>query len=249
MINFNQVDLTDYLIVNDIFRPIMPSQSLYTKEVYGRRGVYYFDKQDEPLEIPVEVTIIEDSWKSYRELVRELAGVLSVNEPKRIIFADEPDRYVEGIVDGSTELDDVLYAGQGTITFFCPDPYYYAIEDEVFTHSGEGTENFTREKGNTESFPLIEIEGTNDGGIITLESDSTKIEFDGELREGETLVFDSDLITAYIEQADGDTRSANNDLNTMDFPYFQVGANQVSVTTSGNANVNEFTIYARSCWK
>mgnify|MGYP001389424735 CR=1 FL=1 len=249
MITYNGVDLSDYLIVNEIMRPIMPSQSLYTKEIYGRRGVYFFDKQDEPLEIPVDVTIKEASWQSYRSLVKEIAGILNVSEPKETIFSDEPDRYVEGIVQGATELEDVLYAGQGTITFFCPDPYYYAIEDEVFTHAGEGTRDFTREKGNTESFPLIEIQGSNSGGIITLETDNTKIEFDGELAEGEILVFDSDFITAYIEQADGERRSAINDIDTIDFPYFSVGANQVSVTTTGSATINEFTIYCRSCWK
>lgn len=245
---YDGFDFSPYLIVNDIRRPILPPQSLTYKTVFGRDGAYFFRKQHEPIVIPVDVTIYEKNVSDYREKIRFLSGKLNKSKPKPLIFSDEPDRYIEGIIQDTTELEEVLTVGQGTLHFFCPDPYYYAIEDEVFTFHSEGSHDFSREKGNTESLPIIEIEGSNSGGIITLKSDDTTINFDGDLFEGEILVFDSKLVTSYIVQTNGVKKSANNDIDTMDFPFLRVGANNIQVITEGNASVNEIRIYCLSRW-
>ena len=99
-----------------------------------------------------------------------------------------------------------------------------------------------------ESFPIIEIEGSNSIGEIIIETENTSVTFDGDLASGEVLTFDSKLITAYVVQADGTKRSANNDLDTMDFPLLNVGANHIDVSTTGNATVSEIRIYAKSMW-
>lgn len=248
MLNYDDFDLSPYLTVNEIGRPILPPQNVVTKSITGRAGAYFIRKDHEPIEIPVEITVNEKEIPDYRKRIRFLSEKLNKDEPKRIIFSDEPDIYIKGILTGDTPLDEVLTAGQGEIVFLCPDPFYYEIEDEVFTFAEEGEHNFTREKGNTESLPIIEIEGTNETGIITIETDHTEINFDGVLKHGEVLTFDSDLITSYIVQNDGTKRSGNNDIDTMNFPFLLVGANRIKVTTSGGAKVDRINIYSRSRW-
>ncbi|WP_373896386.1 distal tail protein Dit [Virgibacillus sp. CBA3643] len=248
MLKYDGFDLSNYLLVEDIGRPLLPPQTLETMSIYGRRGAYFLENQDDPITIPVDVTIYEQQGMTYRELTRFLAEKLNKSEPKQLIFEDEPNLYIDGILDGSTELETTVRVGQGTLNFYCPDPSYYAIEDEILTYNGTGDYNFTREKGNTESYPLIEIEGENSNGTITIATDNTEINFEGDLSSGEVLVFDSDLITSYILQTDGEQRSANNDIDTMDFPIFQVGANNINISASG-ATVNDIRIYLRSRWK
>lgn len=248
MMNYDNFDFSPYLIVNDIGRPLLPPQRLFTKEMQGKHGAYFFDKEHGPIILPVSVTIHEDLDMSYMEMKRFIAGNLNKKEPKRLIFEDEPDRYIEGIIQDETEINDLLEAGSTVLNFFCPDPFYYAIDDEVFSYNNAGTFNFSRSKGNEESEPLIEIEGTNNGGIITLATDNTEINFDGVLRSGEILVFDSSFITSYVEQTDGVIRSANDDIDTMDFPIFPVGANKLIVSVQGKANVTAVRIYAKSRW-
>lgn len=248
MVIYDGFDFRPYLDILDIGRPLLPPQDIMDKTIIGRSGAYFLDKRHKPIEIPVEVSFHEDVNLTYREKTRFIAGKLNQSEPKRLIFEDEPNVYINAIISDSTEIKNLIKAGQTTLTFYCPDPYYYEIEDEVFTYYGTGGYDFTRLKGNVESYPLIEIEGTNSTGEIIIETDDTSIKFNGNLATGEVLTFDSKLVTAYIVQTDGTKRSANNDLNTMNFPILQVGANHIDVSTTGNATVSEIRIYANSMW-
>lgn len=247
MINYDGFDLSNYLLVEDIGRPIMPPQELVTKSIYGRRGAYYLDKQDEPITIPVDVTIYEQPNMTYRQFTRFLASKLYKNEPKQLIFDDEPNVFIDAIIQGDTDLENMIEAGSGTLEFYCPDPSYYELNDEIFNLT-VGKNEVVREKGNTDSFPLIEIEGTNNGGIITISTDATEINFDGDLNDGDVLTLDSDLITSYIDRNDSERVSANNDVDTMDFPVLAVGLNHIEISTEGNATVNSVRITARSRW-
>ena len=248
MLNYDGFDLSPYLTVNAIGRPLLPPQILSIKSISGRDGVYFFRKRSGAIIIPVSVTIHVKTIPDYRKRVRFLASKFNKDEPKPMIFSDEPEMFINGIVQDESELEEVLETGQGDISFLCPDPFYYAIENEVFTYVSAGDYNFTRELGNTESYPYIEIEGSNSGGLIMLETDNAKINFDGDLAIGETLVFDSDLITSFIIQTDGTQRSGNNNIDSMDFPVLVVGANNIKVSVTGGASVKSIKVYAHSRW-
>jgi len=248
VVKYDGFDFNPYLHISNINRPLLPPQDIMDKTIIGRHGAYFLAKRHEPITISVEVFFHEDLELTFREKTRLIAGNLNKQEPKRLIFDDEPNVYIEGIIRDSTEINNLVKSGETTLNFWCPEPYYYEIEDEVFTFSGTGGYDFTREKGNVESFPRIEIDGTNSIGEIIIETDDTSITFDGNLESGETLVFDSKLITAYIVQRDGTTRSANDDIDTMDFPLLQVGVNHLDVSTTGNATVEQIRVYANSMW-
>lgn len=248
MLTYKGRDLSDMLTVNNIGRPILAPRDLSTKEIYGRPGAFFFEKRDRPVILPVEITLIEKNHTSYRALVRDLASYLDADQPEPIIFSDEPDKYIKGILTDESLLDEIATVGQGEILFFCPDPYWYATEDDVMSWSGPGTYTLDR-KGTKDSFPLIEIQGTNNGGEINLVTDNADITFDGALAAGETLVLDCDLITAYILKHDGSQVSAIDDLDSIKMPYLVPGANRLSISTEGNASITQLKVTARSRWK
>jgi len=241
--NFNP-----YLDISDIGRPLLPPQEVLSKIIIGKDGAYFLAKRHESIEIPVEVSFHEDLELTFREKTRLISGNLNKHEPKRLIFDDEPNVYIEGIIRSSTDIENLIRAGETVLNFYCPDPFYYEINDEVFIYNLPGGYDFTRVNGNVESFPRIEIEGENQNGNLIIETDNTKITFNGILSSGEILILDSKLITAYIIQSDGTRRSANNDIDTMDFPLLVVGANHIDFIVSGGASVQEARIYANSMW-
>lgn len=248
MFIYDGFDLSPYLLIQDIGKPLMPPQRIHSMSITGRHGAYFLGKQHEPIIIAVEVMIYEDLNMSYAEKKRFLAGKLNKKEPKPIIFPDEPDKYINGIITDNLDIWNLIEAGESILRFYCPEPYFYAIEDEVFTFNGTGSFNFTRVKGNEESEPIFEIQGTNNGGEFIITTDNTELIFDGVLNDGETLVLDSHYITSYILGTDGEKRSANDYLNSMEFPVLQVGANQLKLSTKGTASISKTTVYAKSRW-
>lgn len=251
MITFNGTDLSPYLIVNDIKRPILPDQELTTLSIPGRQGAFLFYKQKGALIIQVDVTIKAKDRAELREKIRTIADILDTDDELtgQLIFADEPDKYVMAAIEGSTDLNEIYKTGQGTLTFYAPDPYYYALSDDVFIYTTPGSYTFTR-KGTAPSYPLIEIQGTNSGGVITISSnDVNTIKFDGDLKTGEKLFLDSNLITAYIEKTTGEKVSVMDKLDNLDFPVLKKGENTVTVSVENGATVTSVNIKCNSRWK
>src|SRR5690606_31273970 len=75
----------------------------------------------------------------------DMADWLIHDEPKELIFKDEPDRVYYALVDGELELDEIFSTGRGEITFICPDPSKYGSEkvyqtdQDTFIIENEGT--------------------------------------------------------------------------------------------------------------
>lgn len=253
MVEYDGVNLESLKGIKVIYphRPLISPIRINSKTLTGKDGEYFIERNNDPVTIPIDIEINadpKDVINSVRERVRALAAVLYKNEPKRLVFEDEKDKYINGIVESASEPEGIVKQ-KYTVTFRCSDPYYYAIEDEIFNFDTDGSHNFTREKGNIESLPLIYIYGGNTTGAINIKTDNTEINFNGRLNSGEILVLDSKLMTAYIIQQDGNTRSANNDLDNMIFPILNVGANNISATSLGNSLVERVTVYARSRWE
>lgn len=247
MLNFNGVDFSDIVIVNDVKRPILPPQKLVALSIVGRQGSFLFYKQSEAYTIDVKITIKGKDHKDLRAKVRALAERLYTEDVAPLVFSDEPDKYIMAIISDDSELDEIYTIGQGTIKFYCPDPFWYAVNDDIFTYNSPGTYRFSR-KGTADSFPKIEIKGTNTGGSITISDGNNTMTFTGELLSGETLVLDSDLITAYIIKTNGDKVPVMDKLSNLDFPVLKKGTNTLSVSVSGGAAISQVKIYCKSRW-
>ena len=196
----------------------------------------------------------------YREiaLVSTLDDIAAWLDPvgglKQLVLDDVPDRYFMARLNAAVECERLLRSsGSFDLTFFCPDPFGYAIEDETFSITEAGNSTVTRLIGNMESNPIYRIEGVVTSGAgnsisITTNGQELKI-VNATLASGETLVVDTDRMTAYVEDADGMIlRNALPYLEELNFPTLAVGSNTVSVTAE-NATFTGLEIQARSRWR
>lgn len=133
------------------------------------------------------------------------------------------------------------------LPFFCPDPYAYAVEDEVFTLTEDGT--ITRTLGNVESHPVYEVRGilANTNRTLTFSVDGVEVTAKGPLADGEVLYIDTDNMTAWIEGTTGVIRNALGSITELNFPYLSVGDAVITMSTSGGT-FTSLTINAKSRW-
>src|SRR5690606_32878329 len=103
----------------------------------------YTDVQVRVITVPVLVKA--ENISDLQKVKEVMADWLVHDEPKELIFKDEPDRVYYALVDGELELDEIFSTGRGEITFICPDPYKYGPEkvyqndQDTFIIENEGT--------------------------------------------------------------------------------------------------------------
>ena len=101
--------------------------------------------------------------------------------------------------------------------------------------------------------PVYRIEGVITAGAsnyisITTNGSELKI-VNATLSEGETLVVDTDKMTAYVVDENGETlRNGLPYLQELNFPTLAVGENTVTVEVN-NATLTELQIQAKSRWR
>lgn len=100
---------------------------------------------------------------------------------------------------------------------------------------------------------MYRIEGVITAGAsnyisITTNGSELKI-VNATLSEGETLVVDTDKMTAYVVDENGETlRNGLPYLQELNFPTLAVGENTVTVEVN-NATLTELQIQAKSRWR
>lgn len=67
-----------------------------------------------------------------KEKYDELQKILNVDEPKRLIFGNQADRYYMAIPSGTLDYDQICATGSGTINWIIPDGLAHAREEKTF---------------------------------------------------------------------------------------------------------------------
>lgn len=147
----------------------------------------------------------------------------------------------------------VRLAATFDLTFFCPDPYGYAAEDEVFSITAQGNHVVDRTLGNLYSNPVYRLKGilaSGAGRYISIITNGVELRIaNAVLSASETLVVDTAKMTAWVEDADGNTlRNALPYISELNFPTLDAGLNTVEVAAS-NATFTELEIQAKSRWR
>ena len=147
----------------------------------------------------------------------------------------------------------VRLAATFDLTFFCPDPYGYAAEDEVFSITAQGNHVVNRTLGNLYSNPVYRLKGilaSGAGRYISIITNGVELRIaNAVLSASETLVVDTAKMTAWVEDADGNTlRNALPYISELNFPTLDAGLNTVEVAVS-NATFTELEIQAKSRWR
>lgn len=147
----------------------------------------------------------------------------------------------------------VRSAGSFDLKFFCPDPFACAVEDEEFTISSTGSHTVRRAEGNAASNPVYRIKGVVSSGAnryITITTNGSQLKIvNAALSATETLVVDTDMMTAWVENANGNVlRNGLPYLSELNFPMLSAGSNTIAVAAN-NATFRSLEIQAKSRWR
>lgn len=195
--------------------------------------------------------------KDFAALVSVLDAMAQWLDPtkglKQLVLDEVPDRYFMARLSEAVDCERLLRsAGTFTLKFICPDPHAYALEDETFVISEEGEHEIIRSIGTTISEPVYSIQGvisSDTDSYISIITNGEELRITGALAEGETLIVDSNLVTAKVVDSVGDTlRNGLPLLYELNFPVLETGTNTVVVATS-NATFTELDIEANSRWR
>lgn len=228
----------------------------FTTTVPGKYGVADFGADFDYREITAHCNIYPKH--SFAALVSVLDDIAVWLDPVRglrqLIFDDVPDRYFMARLNDAVDCERLIRsAGSFDLKFFCPDPFAYAVTDEVFSIAEAGTHTIARVLGNIESHPIYRIQGEMTPGTsnyisITTNGMEMKI-INATISAGEALVIDTEKMTAYVVDESGETlRNGLPYLQELNFPTLAVDDNTVVVEVN-NAALTELSIQAKSRWR
>lgn len=181
---FDEVELTQLIRVFDIKRDVMPERVNTSVDVPSRHGAYYTGYKYGIRKVSVDFLLIAEGENSLEDFKRSLAFMLDMETPAKLRFSDDPDRYLYAVLDGATEVAEVLDDGRGTLTFICHDPFLYSATEKEFTADSTGLVVINNQ-GTTTTDPRFKIDFKGDCGFIALVSP------DGVIQMGNTQEVDA----------------------------------------------------------
>jgi predicted phage tail component-like protein len=153
--------------------------------VPGRPGGYLHETETKIRTIPVTIFLINSDFPDMQKLNEDLANWLITDEPKELVFEDEPDRSYFAVIDGALDIEEIVNSGMGTITFICPDPYKYGPEKKIeFVNTG----TFNVE-GTKETYPIIKVKIKQDTTFVAV-SDGERINLIGNPADAEQTPYE-----------------------------------------------------------
>lgn len=223
--------------------------------VPGKAGVADFGCDSSERIIVVNCSVFpQQSFADLVGVLDDLAEWLNpMNGLKQLVLEDIPNRYFNARLSEQVDCERILRtAGSFDLKFICPDPHAYALTDEIFTISNEGSHEVERLTGNADSEPVYQLRGTissSSSTYISITTNSEELRVVGALSADEVLVIDSGLVTAKITDVDGNTlRNGLPGLDELNFPMLHKGENEITVSVVG-ATFSELRVLAKSRWR
>lgn len=221
-----------------------------TDTIAGRHGV--FDFGETLSERRIEISCFIPPGKTDVGLLTLKDKIVEWLNPDKglcpLVLDTEPGRvYMARLEDGLSFERMIRNTGTFELIFFCPDPFAYAIEDEVFVLTQ--SETIKRQLGNVQSRPVYEIRGvlSDERQSLSFTISGEQMVIKGPLLEGEVLYVDTEDMTAKIIAADGTEKNALSHMAAFEFPYLNMGENEVAIGAE-KGTLTSFTIQAKSRW-
>lgn len=148
---YDGVRLNDFMIVKNINESLLPNVENVTLRMNKNVGLKFVNQELSSRVFAVDVEILSDSQQDKQEKIDRLAPLLFTNEEKDLIL-DNARRY-KAVVDGSSNVSNLMYDGLLTLNFVAYDPIAYGEEISLNIRSGDELYN----PGNYKTRPIIEI--------------------------------------------------------------------------------------------
>jgi predicted phage tail component-like protein len=225
-------------------------------QIPGKAGVADFGSDSAERVFTVKCNIYpQQSFTALAARLDAVAGWLDpANGLQRLVLDDVPDRFFMARLQDVLDCERLIRsAGAFELKFVCPNPHGYAITDEQFTITNTGSRAVTRAKGNTTSEPEYRLKATipaGTGNQVTITTNGQQLAIGGPLASGETLIIDSELMTAKVVDANGATlRNGLPLLTELNFPTLRTGNNTITITATGSATFTQLQVQAKSRWR
>ncbi|MGL4697134.1 distal tail protein Dit [Enterococcus larvae] len=226
-VKFDGFELSDYLkVTSDFNRGVGSNRNLNMQKLGETRGKEFLSTTNDEGSFSMPFVLRYDLINKRREL----AKILDVKEPKKLIFGDEPDKYYMAIPDGDIDVDEIYFLGKGEITWIIPDAAAHSsvIKSFTATENDEGILEFDIQNEGSESVPITyRIANSKDNGYIGIVSEHGAMQF------------------GKIDEADGEDYQRNEQLiSTKDFSSFTnfTGTNPQDSNKAVNGTLAQGTV-------
>ena len=214
-VTFNGVRLSEYIRVTEVIRPIGNNRELTLSENLSigatvtkvRRGVK---------EHVIKFDTDTRDAREREELKHVLAGIFDVENPVKITYSDEPDKYYLGMPSGDMTIERVTrWFNRSEIQIIIPDGVAHSSAYRRFntlTTSNGKTKIALMNNGTVDAIPIIRIKHNAENGYIGIVNSAGAIEV-GNPEEADTeIVKQSEVLFDYRDSkiTNGLTASAKN---------------------------------------
>ncbi|MGK0551045.1 distal tail protein Dit [Enterococcus faecalis] len=179
---FDGHELSEYLNVSVGFdRGIGPNKSISLQKNGIMRGKDFVSTTNDDKTITMPFVMCNDLGIKRREL----AKILDVDEPKELIFGDEPDVFYYALPSDIPKLDEIHFLGKASIDWVIPDGVAHAKETKEFTAkiNKDGILEMTVANEGTEPVPIsFDVDIHADNGYFSAVSEYGVMEF-GNIKE------------------------------------------------------------------
>lgn len=234
MLNFNDKDLPKFVKVKRVNISALPSINTNLKANAGGYGVLSGESTFGEKVISADVSIVIPSGYSLQKCARELAVWLQGNNFKLspLIISDDAEVHYMAKISNSVSINDLIFAGEGTIEFVVPSGV--AVGNSVKSYTGTTKSVFTYE-GTAKAFPQIELTLNSQisNGVVNITNVKTgeKISLAGTFQAGNKIKIDCSKHLVKVN----DKLQLN--MLSLDSQFFGtvVGANEISCSISGSS--------------
>lgn len=232
------MDLTPYLKIKTITGRGIVNRDVEMIEVPGIDGAHYKRKKRPPRPLGIESNIIAKGRTDLRLMIDELNGILAVDEPKSIIFPDEPNIEYFGIPAQTGENDEFFFMHQGQMTIICPNPDKYGSEKVYnFTSGAIALTN----NGTADAKPIIDVTMDVASSDLVISNGEKTLRVIYDLVIGDALQIDFQKRKVFIN---GVLQMTAVDLNNPHFFALKPGENNLTITPATTASLTY-----REMWK
>ncbi|QEL88486.1 distal tail protein Dit [Bacillus mycoides] len=157
--SFNGIRKDYIFILMGFSRPAWSPVERDILKVPSKPGGYLLQTNIDVRTIEVPVIIKSPNVSAMQKVKEDLADWLVTDQPCELIFDDEPDRTYMAVIDGESDIEELIFRGKGTLNFVCPMPYKLgAVQTKTFFNNVDG--NFQADianQGTVESMPIIDV--------------------------------------------------------------------------------------------
>ena len=168
-VTYAGIPLHNYIKIRNVKRTVLPSRENFTKNIPSQNGEFYMGYKYAPREITLECTIMAYSREEFIECINELAFILDVNVPSKMIIGDDPDKYVYAILDGTIDVEKIKHSGNINLNFICYDPYIYSVNEDYFEDApmqNNAKSISIDNSGSTSAYPILDVGFTKEAHFL-----------------------------------------------------------------------------------